>query len=164
LSKTDDVSDSIVLAAWSPVYIGKEAGANGNKLIVEGKLMGTIIVGADGNVGNELVLEASAELNAVDINLYAGNFLRIAEELFGRTAAEVEISDLLSLNGTAYLRVGETTVSSTNLETSGLVLVPDSVPGYVVVSVAPVPEPSTYALIGAVGAAALALLRRRKRK
>ena len=86
-----------VLEPGAGVYIGANSGANFNSLTISGTIEATdVFVGADGNIGNQLVLDATAT-NLIDaITLFNGNSLLLEGEYltFSELDSELSLTDL----------------------------------------------------------------------
>ncbi|RRJ98079.1 PEP-CTERM sorting domain-containing protein [Opitutaceae bacterium TAV4] len=158
------VSDTAnVTATGKAVYIGQNAGANDNVLIIEGTLVaGTVNIGfEDQTTGNTLRLTAAA-LATLDVDtlfLGAGNF--IEAEGAGYALADV----LTLLTGTALSAwdgAGYTLVDTGNI--GDLLTFVDLGNGYAqwtTIATSSVPEPATYAALAGLALLAYVIVRRR---
>ncbi|MDR1282610.1 MAG: FG-GAP repeat protein [Opitutaceae bacterium] len=153
------------------VYIGKNAGADNNRLIIEGTLVaGEVYVGAKegGNIGNAVRFTAGAldTLEVGTIYLVAGNFLEFEGDA-------LDVGDVIALLSGATLKVGKEddwiAVTESNIAT--FIIKTDVLAGdhYVQFSTlyagAAVPEPAAWATLagGVVVLSAWATRRRHRR-
>ncbi|WP_232766713.1 FG-GAP repeat protein [Geminisphaera colitermitum] len=159
------VSDTAnVTATGKAVYIGQNAGANDNVLIIEGTLVAREVnIGfEDQTTGNTLRLTTAA-LATLDIDtlfLGAGNFIEV--EGSGHALADV----LTLLTGTAFSAwdgAGYTLVDTGNID--ALLTFVDLGNGYTqwtTIATSSVPEPATYAALAGLALLAYVIVRRRR--
>ncbi len=144
-----------VIEAGRAVFIGKNAGSNGNTLRIDGILKATeVYIGAvAGNAENTLQLESTAEFSATAIRLAPENLLKIE----GNYTA---FDNLQTYLGSTALQVWDGNLWQTVDDANYANLITSSFrSGYT--DIYPVPEPSTAVLtLSCVGVAGL---RRRRR-
>ena len=152
---TADDSASIVETGMF-VLIGANAGSNDNILVVEGSIEATdVFIGANFNVGNELVLSATAESMIETLTLLENNFLTLEGELtsFSLLDSELGTTEL-------FLSFGNSTELITAANFDSLLLTTfNSDTGFTTFT--SVPEPSAAAML-MVTLAGMKLRRKRR--
>ena len=151
----DDAAD--VTAAGKAVYLGQNAGSDGNTLILEGSLTATEVrIGSEsGNAGNTLQIAATGSgFDVAVFYLAADNFLEIEGDFTtaGDLLTYLDDSDLMVENGSGLFEQ----LTSGNFAS----LVATSFDGSFT-SVSAVPEPASFSLLaGLLGLFRIALRRR----
>jgi len=147
-----------VTTAGTAVYIGREAGADDNRLLLAGDLTATdVFIGSPiGNQDNFLQIEATATFTLGSVHLAPGNGLLLAGD-------HTEVSDLLAYFGAAQLQAWSGgTWKTINAGNYADWLSLSYASNYTTVTAlsAPIPEPAVYATLAGLVALGLALHRR----
>jgi hypothetical protein len=155
---------AVVDEAGKGIRIGVAAGANGNVLILEGVIKATdLYIGSlDGNVDNQLVIDASGLLNVDNLYLAAGNQLLVDGDY-------TDFSNLLNyLAGTTRpttLFAGDLTIGYQQIDSLNagdwLQSSYDGGSGITTISMFSIPEPTAISLFGILS---LTLLNHRRRR
>jgi hypothetical protein len=155
---------AVVDEAGKAIRIGATAGANGNVLILDGVIEATdLYIGSlDGNIDNQLVIDASGLLDVDNLYLAAGNQLLVEGDY-------ADFSNLLNyLAGTTRpttlfagdLANGYQQIDSLNAG-DWLLSNYDGGSGFTTISLSAIPEPTAISLLGILS---LALVHRRRRR
>ena len=146
-----------VTSTGKAVYVGKNAGSDGNALIIEGALIAKdVFIGSvDGNTGNTLQFDAGSTFDLSDIYIADENILKIEGNYIDPTT-------LFGLLDDTNLRVEEKTGGTYTLATVDNYQIKwksifDGTYTYVMV-----PEPSTYALLLGLLLSGFAAYKKRK--
>ena len=149
-----------VLSAGKAVSVGAEAGSNENSLTIGGILEANeVVVGGEGNFGNQLLFESTAGFTIDSITLFADNQLLFEGDLNTSDLLNFELgeTDLFYSNGVLTELITEENVNDF------LLVDFDSNTGFTkFTAVAAVPEPSTACLLF-FGIAGIAMRRVKRR-